>query len=72
MHAPQSQKDLARQLLKSHGIMRLSELKAQGIHPPTLSSGLRPGQGRDARRAHKSAWRDQRQSLASWRRCLSI
>jgi predicted transcriptional regulator of viral defense system len=39
----QSQKDQARRLLGSHGIMRLSELKAHGIHPPTLSRLVEEG-----------------------------
>jgi predicted transcriptional regulator of viral defense system len=43
MPALQSQKDRARHLLESHGIMRLSELKARGIHPPTLSRLVEEG-----------------------------
>jgi predicted transcriptional regulator of viral defense system len=43
MSALQSQKDRTRQLLESHGIMRLSELKAHGIHPPTLSRLVEDG-----------------------------
>ena len=43
MPATQSQKDLARNLLERHGIMRLSELKALGIHAPTLSRLVEEG-----------------------------
>jgi predicted transcriptional regulator of viral defense system len=43
MRATQRQKDRARHLLESHGIMRLSELKAHGIHPPTLSRMVEEG-----------------------------
>jgi len=43
MHAGLSQKDLARNLLERHGIMRLSELKARGIHAPTLSRLVEEG-----------------------------
>jgi predicted transcriptional regulator of viral defense system len=43
MPATQSQKDLARDLLDRHGIMRLSELKAHGVHPPTLSRLVEEG-----------------------------
>src|SRR5262249_27569074 len=39
----QNQKDRARHLLESRGIMRLSELKAHGIHPPTLSRLVQDG-----------------------------
>lgn len=34
---PQTQKDRTLQLLECRGIMRLSELKAHGVHPPTLT-----------------------------------
>jgi predicted transcriptional regulator of viral defense system len=43
MPALQSQKEQARRLLGSHGIMRLTELKAHGIHPPTLSRMVEEG-----------------------------
>ena len=33
----QTQRDRTLVLLESHGIMRLTELKAHGIHPPTLT-----------------------------------
>lgn len=42
-YAFSSQKERARDLLKRHGIMRLSELKALGIHPPTLSRLVEDG-----------------------------
>lgn len=32
-----SQRDLALDLLTRHGILRLSDLKSRGVHPPTLS-----------------------------------
>jgi predicted transcriptional regulator of viral defense system len=35
--APSTQRDCAIDLLTRHGIMRLSELKSHGVHPPTLS-----------------------------------
>lgn len=34
---PPSQRDLAIGLLERRGIMRLSDLKSEGVHPPTLS-----------------------------------
>jgi predicted transcriptional regulator of viral defense system len=46
-----NQRDKVALLLRRHGVMRLSELKAAGIHPPTLArlleKGLlsRPGRG---------------------------
>jgi predicted transcriptional regulator of viral defense system len=43
MPAIQSQKHLARDLLERHGIMRLFELKALGIHAPTLSRLVEEG-----------------------------
>ena len=43
MHTPQRQRDKARDLLERHGIMRLSELKARGIHAPTLSRLVEAG-----------------------------
>jgi len=38
-----SQRNLAVSLLERHGILRLSELKAYGIHPPTLSRLVEEG-----------------------------
>ena len=37
MDTHHTQRDRTLHLLESHGIMRLSELKAHGIHPPTLT-----------------------------------
>lgn len=38
-----SQRQLALELLKRHGIMRLSDLMAQGVHPPTLARLVEAG-----------------------------
>ncbi|MEQ1928969.1 MAG: type IV toxin-antitoxin system AbiEi family antitoxin domain-containing protein [Parvularculaceae bacterium] len=38
-----SQRDLALKLLARHGILRLSELKSRGVHPPTLSRLVEEG-----------------------------
>jgi predicted transcriptional regulator of viral defense system len=38
-----SQRDLALKLLSRHGILRLSELKSHGVHPPTLSRLVEEG-----------------------------
>ena len=40
---PPSQKKTALKLLERHGIMRLSDLMAQGIHPPTLARLVEQG-----------------------------
>ena len=51
MKAPPHQRELTLQLLQDHGMMRLSELKTHGVHPPTLSrlvnegSIVRPSRG---------------------------
>jgi predicted transcriptional regulator of viral defense system len=39
----QTQRDRALALLERHGIMRLSELKTAGVHPPTLSRLVEEG-----------------------------
>ena len=41
--SPASQRDLTLLLLQDHGMMRLSELKKRGIHPPTLSRMVEKG-----------------------------
>lgn len=38
-----SQRDLALKLLSRHGILRLSELRSHGVHPPTLSRLVEEG-----------------------------
>lgn len=40
---PASQRDLTLDLLARHGILRLSELKSHGVHPPTLSRLVEEG-----------------------------
>ena len=40
---PSSQRDLAIGLLERRGIMRLSDLKSEGVHPPTLSRLVEEG-----------------------------
>ena len=41
--AAPSQRDLALKLLSRHGILRMSELKSHGVHPPTLSRLVEEG-----------------------------
>jgi predicted transcriptional regulator of viral defense system len=43
MASSPSQKDRTLDLLERHGVMRLSELKRRGVHPPTLSRLVKEG-----------------------------